>query len=75
LVLRYPGTRPLLFALTPEKGVRVLLRAGLRYTVDPTPEFVAEARAIVGEEGVLLRAGSPKPRRDNGQRRYRAQPR
>jgi DNA polymerase-3 subunit alpha len=49
----YAGDRPLQLSLTPEPGVRVLLRADLG--VHPTPAFVREMRDFLGPENVRLR--------------------
>jgi DNA polymerase-3 subunit alpha len=51
----HPGTRPVYLALRPEPSVRVLIRADEALSVDPTPEFVCEVRALVGAENVRLR--------------------
>ena len=46
----------MLFSLSPEPNARVLLRAHRRHTVDPTPEFIQEVRALAGDDAVVLRA-------------------
>jgi len=58
----HKGTRPLLFRLEPEKDIQLITRADRRVTVDPTPEFIEQARAICGENAVLLRPAKPQPR-------------
>jgi DNA polymerase-3 subunit alpha len=56
------GTRPLLLKVKPEPGVALVIRADRNFTVDPTPEFIQQARAVAGENAVQLRPSKPQPR-------------
>ena len=69
VVERHRGDRPLMIGVSPEPGVHVIVRADRRHGVDPTPEFIEEARAIFGEEAVLLRAAKPQAREKPAWRR------
>jgi DNA polymerase-3 subunit alpha len=52
---RHAGTCPVYLTLEPEPGTRMVVRADDAYRVDPTPDFVAAAREVAGENAVLLR--------------------
>jgi len=69
LVREHRGDRPLLFSLSPEPGLRVAVRAEEAFAVDPTPQFVRAARALLGEQRVSLRAAVPQRQRKSGRRR------
>jgi DNA polymerase III alpha subunit len=66
----YHGERPVLLSMEPEPGLHLTVRAGKALGVDPTPEFVAEVRTLVGESNVRILPAAPgarRPRR-NGRR-------
>ncbi|MHC4953515.1 MAG: DNA polymerase III subunit alpha [Planctomycetota bacterium] len=68
LLREHKGDRPVLFALTPEPGLRVAIRADLAFGVDPTPDFLGAARLLFGYEHVRLRAAPPQRKERRGQR-------
>ncbi len=50
---------PVSLALTPEPGLRVLIRADDAVGVEPSPAFLAEAQKIAGQNAVRLLAVDP----------------
>jgi len=61
LVRRHAGDRPIVLLLAAAPRLWVAVRAGPAYAVCPSPEFLAEARRLLGGENVALRPGPPRP--------------
>ncbi len=55
LLRRHRGRCPVQLLLSPAPGLRVTVRAGPGYQVEPTPEFVRAVRALAGPDAVQLR--------------------
>ena len=69
LLREHKGERAVLFALSPEPGLRVAVRADTSFGVDPTPEFMASAIALFGDRNVRLRAAPPQRKQRKGFRK------
>ena len=68
LVDKYPGTIPLLICLIYPDKKRILIQPDKTHTIDPSPEFVAEAEAILGRNSMKFVAKKeiykePRPER------------
>ncbi len=66
LLREHKGERAVLFALSPEPGLRVAVRADTAFGVDPTPEFMESAKALFGDRNVRLRAAPPQRKQRKG---------
>lgn len=54
VVTRYPGTIPLMLCLIYPTGKRVMIQTSRQTTIDPSPEFMAEAEGLVGSGGLRV---------------------
>ena len=69
LLGHYHGERPVLLTLQAGPGLGLTIRAGETLGVDPTQEFVAEVRSLVGETNVRILPAAPGARRERRRRR------
>ena len=68
VVNRHPGTVPMLICLIYPDKKRILIQPGTSHTIDPSPEFIADAEGVLGRNSMKVMAKKeiykePRPER------------
>lgn len=70
LVDKYPGTLPLLICLMYPDKKKVLIQPNRSLTIDPTPDFITEAEALLGRNSMKFVARREVYRERRSERRW-----